>query len=135
MLRTLPMLVTCITMTPNLKTAGSASQQDAQPARKSIGSRIRSGSQSDQAWITGHDSPRSVLDLSGRAQDVNREFLDMGSQRALRATSDIALHPEWQLLVDERTEWWRFSFKSATGQRNAEFAIQRSHSPMGRERR
>jgi hypothetical protein len=75
-----------------------------------------------------------VLELSGRSQNVNREFLQGGSLRDLRATADVALHPEWQLRVEEQTEWWHFPLLSATGQRDAAFTIQLSYNPIERAR-
>jgi hypothetical protein len=73
-----------------------------------------------------------VLELSGRSQNVNREFLQGGTLRDLRAAADIALRPEWQLRMEEQTEWWHFPLLSTTGQRNAAFTIQLSYSPLGK---
>ena len=100
--------------------------------RQLIGSWIGREAQGEQAWATWHFSPHSVLELSGRSQNVNREFLQGGTLRDLRATADIALHPEWQLRVEEQTEWWQFPLLSTTGQRNAVFTIQLSYNPLRR---
>ena len=102
--------------------------------RQLIGSWIGREGQGEQTWATWHFSPRSVLELSGRSQNVDREFLEGGSLRDLRATADIALHPEWQLRLEEQTEWWHFPLLSTIGQRNAEFTIQLSFNPLGRTR-
>jgi hypothetical protein len=100
--------------------------------RQLIGSWIGREAQGEQTWASWHFSPHSVLELSGRSQNVSREFLEGGSLRDFRATADIALHPEWQLRVEEQTEWWHFPLLSDTGQRNAEFTIQVSYRPLGR---
>jgi hypothetical protein len=100
--------------------------------RQLIGSWIGREAQGEQAWATWHLSPHSLLELSGRSQNVNREFLQGGTLRDMRATADIALHPEWQLRLEEQTEWWQFPLLSATGQRNAAFTIQLSYNPLGR---
>jgi hypothetical protein len=102
--------------------------------RQLIGSWIGREAQGEQTWATWHFSTRSVLELSGRSQNVNREFLQGGSLRDLRATADVALHPEWQLRVEEQTEWWHFPLLSATGQRDAAFTIQLSYNPIERAR-
>jgi hypothetical protein len=102
--------------------------------RQLIGSWIGREAQGEQTWAAWHFSPRSVLELSGRSQNVERNFLEGGSLRDLRATADIALHPEWQLRVEEQTEWWKFPLLSTTGQRNAEFTIQLSFNPLERTR-
>jgi hypothetical protein len=48
-----------------------------------------------------------------------------------RATVDIALRPEWQLRLDEPTEWWHFPLLSAASQHNAAFTLQLSYRPIG----
>jgi hypothetical protein len=100
--------------------------------RQLIGSWIGREAQGEQAWATWHLSPHSALELSGRSQNVNREFLQGGTLRDLRAAANIAVHPEWQLRVEEQTEWWQFPLLSTTGQRNASFTIQLSYNPLGR---
>jgi hypothetical protein len=100
--------------------------------RQLIGSWIGREAQGEQTWATWHFSPRSTLELSGRSQNVARDFLQGGTLRDLRAAANIALRPEWQLRVEEQTEWWHFPLLSATGQRNAAFTIQLSYNPLGR---
>jgi hypothetical protein len=100
--------------------------------RQLIGSWIGREAQGEQAWATWHFSPHSVLELSGRSQNVNRELLQGGTLRDLRAAADIALRPEWQLRMEEQTEWWQFPLLSTTGQRNAAFTIQLSYNPLGK---
>jgi hypothetical protein len=100
--------------------------------RQLIGSWIGREAQGEQAWATWHFSPHSVLELSGRSQNLNREFLQGGTLRDLRAAADIALHPEWQLRLEEQTEWWQFPLLSATGHRNAALTIQLSYNPLRR---
>jgi hypothetical protein len=102
--------------------------------RQLIGSWIGREAHGEQTWATWHFSPRSLLELSGRSQNVNREFLEGGTLRDLRATAEVALHPEWQLRVEQQTEWWKFPLLSTTGKRNAEFTIQLSYNPLGRTR-
>jgi len=101
--------------------------------RQLIGSWIGREAEGQQAWADWHFSPHSVLELSGRSQTVNHEFLQGGYLRDLRATADIAIHPEWQLRVEEQTEWWRFPLLYATAQRNAAFTIQLSYRPLARK--
>jgi hypothetical protein len=100
--------------------------------RQLIGSWIGREAQGEQAWATWHFSPHSLLELSGRNQTVNREFLQGGNLRDLRVAADIALHPEWQLRMEEQTEWWQFPLLSTSAQRNAEFTIQLSYRPRER---
>jgi hypothetical protein len=100
--------------------------------RQLIGSWIGREGDGQQAWATWHLSPRSSVELSGRSMTVNREFLRGGTLRDLRATLDIALRPEWQLRLEEQTEWWRFPLLSATPQHNAAFTFQLSYRPIGR---
>lgn len=100
--------------------------------RQLIGSWIGREGKGEQTWITWHFSPHTVLEVSGRGQNVNPEFLQGGSLRDLRITADIALRPDWQLRVEERTEWWHFPLLSATGQHNAVFTVQLTYHPLGR---
>jgi hypothetical protein len=102
--------------------------------RQLIGSWIGREAQGEQTWVTWHISPRSTLELSGRSQNVAREFLEGGNLRDLRAAANISLRPEWQLRVEDQTEWWKFPLLSTTGQRNAEITIQLSYNPLGRAR-
>lgn len=102
--------------------------------RQLIGSWIGREANGQQAWATWHLSPRSSIELSARSMTVNREFLRGGSLRDLRATVDIALRPEWQLRLQEQTEWWHFPLLSAAPQHNAAFMLQLSYRPIGRVR-
>jgi hypothetical protein len=102
--------------------------------RQLIGSWIGREGDGEQAWATWHLSPRSSVELNWRSLRVNREFLQGGTLRDLSATVDIALHPEWQLLLQEQTEWWHFPLLSTTPQHNAAFTFQLSYRPLGRAR-
>jgi hypothetical protein len=102
--------------------------------RQLIGSWIGREADGEQAWVTWHLSPRSSVELSGRSMTVNREFLRGGTLRDLRATVDVALRPEWQLRLEEQTEWWSFPLLSAVPQHNAAFTLQLSYRPIGRAR-
>lgn len=103
--------------------------------RQLIGSWIGREGDGAQVWATWHLSPHSSLELSGRNMTVNKEFLQGGSLRDLRVTADVALRPEWQLLLEEQTEWWRFPLLSSTPQHNATFTFQLSYRPQGRASR
>lgn len=103
-------------------------------SRQLIGSWIGREGNGEQAWATWNLSPRSSVELSGRNLTVSQDFLRGGSLRNLRATVDIALHPEWQLLLQEQTEWWRFPLLSTTPQHNAAFTVQLTYHPIGRKK-
>lgn len=100
--------------------------------RQLIGSWIGREGHGEQLWATWQLSPRSSVELSSRDVAVPREFLRGGSLRDLRIRADLALRPEWQLQLEEQTEWWRFPLLSAQPQHNAEFTIQLSYRPIGR---
>lgn len=102
--------------------------------RQLIGSWIGREADGQQAWATWHISPHSSVELSGRSMTVNREFLRGGTLRDLHATVEIALHPEWQLRLEEQAEWWRFPLLSASPQHNTAFTLQLSFRPAGRTR-
>ena len=102
--------------------------------RQLIGSWIGREANGQQAWATWHLSPHSSVELSGRSMTVNREFLRGGTLRDLRTTVDIALRPEWQLRVEEQTEWWRIPLLFASLQHNAAFTLQLSYRPIGKVR-
>jgi hypothetical protein len=102
--------------------------------RQLIGSWIGREANGQQAWATWHLSTRSSVELSARSMTVNREFLRGGTLRNLSATVDIALRPEWQLSLEEQTEWWRFPLLSPASQHNAAFTLQLSYRPVGRVR-
>ncbi len=102
--------------------------------RQLIGSWIGREANGQQAWATWHLSPHSSVELSGRSMTVNREFLSGGTLRDLCTTIDIALRPEWQLLLQEQTEWWRFPLLSTAPQHDAAFTLQLTYHPIGRTR-
>ncbi len=100
--------------------------------RQLIGSWIGREAHGAQVWATWNLSPKSSLEVSGRSMTVDREFLQGGSLKDLRLSADIALHPEWQLKLEEQTEWWRFPLLSLSAQRNAAFILQLEYRPLGR---
>jgi hypothetical protein len=100
--------------------------------RQLIGSWIGREGDGEQLWATWQLSPRSFVELSGRSMNVNREFLEGGSLRDLRIAADLALRPEWQLRLEEQTEWWRFPLLSSGDQRDAEFTFQLSYRPIAK---
>jgi hypothetical protein len=100
--------------------------------RQLIGSWIGREGNGEQFWATWQLSPRSSMELSGRNMTTASEFLRGGMLRDLRVAADIAIHPEWQLRVEEQTEWWRFPLLSSQSQRNAEFTLQLSYRPIPR---
>lgn len=100
--------------------------------RQLIGSWIGREGNGEQFWATWQLSPRSSVELSGRNMTAASEFLRGGTLRDLRVAADIAIHPEWQLRVEEQTEWWRFPLLSSQPQRNAEFTLQLSYRPIPR---
>jgi len=106
---------------PSLKAADTSNPQDMHPAR-------------DSEIASTYVSLDSSLELSGRSQNAAWNVLEGGALRDLRAAANIALHPEWQLCLEEQTEWWHFPLLSTTGQRNAEFMIQPSFNLLGRTR-
>jgi hypothetical protein len=63
---------------------------------------------------------------------VNHEFLQGGTLRDLRFAADIAVHPEWQLHVEEQNEWWHFPLLDAQPQHNAAITMQLSYRPAVR---
>lgn len=102
--------------------------------RQLIGSWIGREAQGEQIWANWHFSPRSTLELSGRGQNVARDFLEGGTLRDLRAVANIALRPEWQLRLEEQAEWWHFPLLSTSAQRDAALTIQLSFNPLWRTR-
>lgn len=102
--------------------------------RQLIGSWIGREANGEQVWTTWHLSPRSSLEVSGRSMTVSRQFLSGGDLRDLRVAADLAIRPDWQLRLEEQTEWWRFPLLSATPQHNAAFTLQLSYRPLGRMR-
>lgn len=102
--------------------------------RQLIGSWIGREGDGEQAWATWNLSPHSSVELSGRSMTANQEFLHGGALRDLRATVNLALRPEWQLRVEEQTEWWRFPLLSTAPQHDAAFTLQLAYHPIGRTR-
>jgi hypothetical protein len=100
--------------------------------RQLIGSWIGREGDGEQFWGTWQLSSRSSVELSGRNMTVASEFLQGGTLRDLRIAMDLAIRPEWQLHLEEQTEWWRFPLLSAQPQHNAEFTFQLSYRPIAR---
>ena len=100
--------------------------------RQIIGSWIGREGDGEQIWATWQISPRSNVEVSGRSMTVNREFLQGGDLRDVKIATDFFPLPEWQLHVEEQTEWWRFPLLSEHPQRNAEFTFQLSYRPKWR---
>ena len=100
--------------------------------RQLIGSWVGREGDGGQLWATWQLSPRSSVEISGRNVTGASEFLRGGTLRDLRVAADIAIHPEWQLRIEEQTEWWRFPLLSSQPQRNAEFTLQLSYRPIPR---
>jgi len=100
--------------------------------RQLIGSWIGREGEGEQLWATWQVSPRSSIEVSGRSMNASGEFLRGGSLRDLRVVADIALHPEWQLRLEDQAEWWRFPLLAPQQQRNNEFTFQLSYRPMAR---
>jgi hypothetical protein len=100
--------------------------------RQLIGSWIGREGHGEQVWGTWQLSPRSSIEASVRSMAVDREFLQGGTLRDLRLAADLQLHPEWQLRLEEQSEWWHFPALSETSQRNAQFTIQLSYRPLAR---
>jgi len=102
--------------------------------RQLIGSWIGREGNGEQAWTTWNLSPRSSIEVSGRSMTVSPEFLSGGNLRDLTVAVDLAIRPEWQLHLEQQTEWWRFPLLSVTPQHNAAFTLQLSYRPLGRMR-
>jgi len=100
--------------------------------RQLIGSWIGRDGYGEQLWATWQLSPHSFVEISNRNMNSSSEFLRGGSLRDLRVAADIALRPEWQLRVEDQTEWWRFPLLSPQPQRNNAFTLQLSYRPMGK---
>ncbi len=100
--------------------------------RQLIGSWIGREGDGEQLWATWQLSPRSTLEVSGRSMTVNHEFLQGGSLRDLRFAADIAVHPEWQLHLEDQTERWHFPLLDTHPQRNAAITLQLSYRPAPR---
>lgn len=102
--------------------------------RQLIGSWIGREGDGEQVWATWQISPRSNVEVSSRSMTVNREFLQGGTLRDVKVAADLLPLPDWQLHLEEQTEWWRFPLLSGQPQRNAEFTFQLSYRPTGRAR-
>ncbi len=102
--------------------------------RQLIGSWVGREGQGEQLWATWQLSPRSSIELSSRSMNASSEFLQGGTLRDLRVTADLALHPEWQLRLEDQAERWRFPLLSAQPQHNNTFTLQLSYRPLGRTR-
>jgi hypothetical protein len=100
--------------------------------RQLIGSWIGREGTGQQFWATWQLSPRSNVEISSRDMSVNREFLQGGTLRDLKVSTDIVPLPNWQLHMEEQTEWWQFPLLSAKPQRDAAFTVQLSYRPPGR---
>ncbi len=102
--------------------------------RQLIGSWIGREGQGEQLWTTWQSSPRSSVEVSGRSMNTSGEFLQGGSLRDITVAADLAIRPQWQLRLEEQSEWWRFPLLSPRQQRNAAFTVQLSYRPQGRTR-
>jgi hypothetical protein len=103
--------------------------------RELIGSWIGREANGEQAWTTWHLSPRSSIEVSGRSMNVSRDFLSGGNLRDLRVAAVLAIRPEWQLDLDQQTEWWHFPLLTQNPGRNAEFTLQLSYRPLAKATR
>jgi hypothetical protein len=122
MMQTSALFVMGYMMTLTFHAAGSAESKDVQqPGVANMASTYVPL----ESWV-------SSLQLSGRSMTVNREFLRGRSLRDLRVTADIAVHPEWQLRVEEQPECRHFPLLSTTRQPNAAFTLQLSCQQLGR---
>jgi hypothetical protein len=101
-------------------------------SRQLIGSWIGCEGDREQLWATWQISPRSNVEVSGRSMTVNREFLQGGDLRDVKVATDLFPLPEWQLHVEEQTEWWRFPLLSEHPQQNPECTFQLSYRPTWR---
>jgi hypothetical protein len=82
-------------------------------------------------WATWQVSPRSSIEVSGRSLNVSREFLSGGTVRDLSFVADLSIHREWQLLLEDQVEWWRFPLLTSQPQRDNAFTFQLSYRPIG----
>jgi hypothetical protein len=100
--------------------------------RQLIGSWIGREGDGEQIWTTWNLSPRSSIEANFRGMTANREFLQGGALRDYSVAANFQVRPEWQLRVENQTEWWRFPLLSPTPQRNDELTIQLSYRPIAR---
>jgi hypothetical protein len=101
--------------------------------RQLMGSWIGREGDGEQVWTTWNLSPRSSIEASYRGMTVDREFLEGGALRDYSVAANLQVRPEWQLRVENQTEWWRFPLLSQTPQRNDVFTIQLSYRPIARK--
>jgi Capsule assembly protein Wzi len=99
--------------------------------RQLIGSWIGREGQGEQVWATWQASPRSSIEVSTRNMNVSREFLGGGYLRDLNFVANLAIHHDWQLLLEDQVEWWRFPLLSSQSQRDNAFTFQLSFRPIG----
>jgi hypothetical protein len=100
--------------------------------RQLMGSWIGREGDGEQVWTTWNLSPHSSIEASFRGMTVNREFLQGGALRDFNVAVNLQLRPEWQLRLENQSEWWRFPALSATPQRNDALTIQLSYHPLSR---
>jgi hypothetical protein len=102
--------------------------------RQLMGSWIGREGDGEQVWTTWNLSPRSSIEASYRGMTVNREFLEGGALRDYSVAANLQVRPEWQLRVENQTEWWRCPLLSQTPQRNDALTIQLSYRPIARKK-
>jgi hypothetical protein len=98
--------------------------------RQLMGSWIGREGDGEQVWTTWNLSPRSSIEASFRGMTVNREFLQGGALRDFSLAANLQFRSEWQLRLEDQTEWWRFPLLAATPQRNNSLTIQLSYRPV-----
>ena len=125
MLQTSTLFVMGYMMTLTLYAAGSAESKDVQQPRVA---KLAS-------TYVPLESGVPSLELSGRSMTVNREFLRGGSLHDSRVAADIAVHPQWQLRVEEQSVYWHLPLLSTTRQPNAAFNLQLSYRQLGRTKK
>ncbi len=103
--------------------------------RRLMGSWIGREGDGEQVWVTWNLSPRSSIEASYRGMTANREFLEGGTLRDYRVAADLQLRPEWQLRLENQTEYWRSPLLSASPQRDGAITIRLSHRPLVRAQR
>jgi hypothetical protein len=86
----------------------------------------------EQPRATWQLSPHSSAELSGRNMIAASEFPRGGTLRDLRMTAGLAIHRDWQLCLEEQTEWRHFPLLSSQPQFNAEFTLQPSLRAIAR---
>ena len=102
--------------------------------RQLMGSWIGREGEGEQVWTTWNLSSRSSIEASYRGMAVNREFLGGGALRDYNVAANRQVLSEWQLRVENQTEWWRFPLLSQTPQRSDALTIQLSYRPIARKK-